>query len=64
MGDWEKAPSGVNQQKKLELLKEEGVVFDERGRLVTGPEEVWFDGPWEGVEAKMREVQRRVEGMV
>lgn len=34
MGDWEKAPSGQNQNKKLELLREEGVLFDEKGMLV------------------------------
>ncbi|KAF7511828.1 hypothetical protein GJ744_003559 [Endocarpon pusillum] len=28
MGDWEKAPSGVNQGKKLELLRGEGVEFN------------------------------------
>jgi methylated-DNA-[protein]-cysteine S-methyltransferase len=33
-GDWEDAPSGVNQQSKLKLLDEEGVQFDERGMLV------------------------------
>ncbi|KAL7273339.1 hypothetical protein RUND412_003816 [Rhizina undulata] len=33
MGDWEKAPSGVNCEKKLALLKEEGVEFDENGML-------------------------------
>ncbi|KAA8905684.1 6-O-methylguanine DNA methyltransferase [Sphaerosporella brunnea] len=33
MGDWEKAPSGINCDKKLELLKEEGVEFDEHGML-------------------------------
>lgn len=34
MGDWKKAPSGVNHEKKLELLKEEGVDFDSKGMLV------------------------------
>jgi methylated-DNA-[protein]-cysteine S-methyltransferase len=33
MGDWQKAPSGINCDKKLQLLKEEGVEFDERGML-------------------------------
>ncbi|KAF8244924.1 DNA binding methylated-DNA--cysteine S-methyltransferase [Wilcoxina mikolae CBS 423.85] len=33
MGDWEKVPSGVNCDKKLQLLKKEGVDFDERGML-------------------------------
>lgn len=34
MGDWEKAPSGINCNKKLELLKSEGVDFDSKGMLV------------------------------
>lgn len=34
MGDWNKAPSGINQEKKIELLKGEGVVFDEKGMLL------------------------------
>src|ERR1700761_2663537 len=33
-GDWEKAPSGVNQNLKLKLLREEGVEFTEDGKLV------------------------------
>ncbi|KAF2132064.1 DNA binding methylated-DNA--cysteine S-methyltransferase, partial [Dothidotthia symphoricarpi CBS 119687] len=33
-GDWEKAPTGPNQTSKVQLLREEGVVFDERGYLV------------------------------
>ncbi|KNG46238.1 DNA binding methylated-DNA--cysteine S-methyltransferase [Stemphylium lycopersici] len=33
-GDWEKAPSGQNQESKLELLKEEGVLFNKDGFLV------------------------------
>jgi methylated-DNA-[protein]-cysteine S-methyltransferase len=46
-GDWEKAPSGVNQSMKLELLRGEGVEFDAEGRLVEdGRKEVWFHGPW------------------
>lgn len=32
-GEWQKAPSGINTEKKLELLKEEGVLFDERGHI-------------------------------
>lgn len=46
MGDWERAPSGINQSRKLRLLKEEGVEFTDEGRLV-GREGVWFTGPWE-----------------
>jgi methylated-DNA-[protein]-cysteine S-methyltransferase len=48
-GDWEKAPSGINQAMKLELLKGEGVEFDEQGRLLTGGGKAgtaWFHGPW------------------
>ncbi|KAL1796503.1 hypothetical protein ACET3X_005043 [Alternaria dauci] len=33
-GDWEKAPSGQNQNSKLQLLQDEGVVFDANGFLV------------------------------
>ena len=44
MGDWEKAPSGINQGKKLELLRGEGVEFDAEGRLVDKGK--WWDGPW------------------
>lgn len=46
MGEWQKAPSGINQSRKLELLKEEGVEFTEEGRLVLR-DGVWFRGPWE-----------------
>lgn len=44
-GDWEKAPSGVNQSMKLKLLKDEGVEFTEEGKLVV--KDVLFDGPWD-----------------
>lgn len=33
-GDWEKAPSGQNQESKLQLLKDEGVLFDANGFLI------------------------------
>lgn len=33
MGDWEKVPSGVNCDKKRQLLSDEGVEFDEKGML-------------------------------
>ncbi|EME48744.1 hypothetical protein DOTSEDRAFT_118610 [Dothistroma septosporum NZE10] len=33
-GAWQKTPSGINTEKKLELLKGEGVLFDDKGRLV------------------------------
>ena len=44
-GDWEKAPSGVNQTMKLELLREEGVEFTTEGKLVG--KEAWFTGPFD-----------------
>ncbi|KIW39981.1 uncharacterized protein PV06_08540 [Exophiala oligosperma] len=34
MGDWQKAPSTINQTKKLDLLAKEGVYFDDQGRLL------------------------------
>ncbi|TIA32473.1 DNA binding methylated-DNA--cysteine S-methyltransferase [Aureobasidium pullulans] len=49
MGDWQKAPSGVNQSRKLELLEGEGVEFTREGKLIER-EGVWFDGPWEELE--------------
>ena len=53
----EDAPSGINQQRKLELLKEEGIEFTQEGMLIVPPslkkgegmgkkEEIMFDGPW------------------
>jgi methylated-DNA-[protein]-cysteine S-methyltransferase len=42
MGDWNATPSGVNVERKLRLLKEEGVEFDERGMLVDKAR--WWDG--------------------
>ena len=33
-GEWERAPSGQNQQSKLALLKDEGVLFTSDGFLV------------------------------
>ncbi|ATY61252.1 methylated-DNA-cysteine [Cordyceps militaris] len=38
-------PSGTNIQKKLDLLREEGVEFDDRGMLLN-KYKVLFDGPW------------------
>ncbi|KAJ4286302.1 hypothetical protein N0V90_013336 [Kalmusia sp. IMI 367209] len=40
-GDWEKAPSGVNQAKKRELLTAEGVQFDKDGYLMDAS--CWWD---------------------
>lgn len=45
MGDWQKAPSGINQTEKLRLLKQEGVEFTTEGKLVLR-EGVWFNGPF------------------
>lgn len=42
MGDWRKAPSGMNCEKKLALLKGEGVEFDGKGMLVD--KKLWWDG--------------------
>ncbi|KAK5063011.1 hypothetical protein LTR84_005087 [Exophiala bonariae] len=50
-GDWEKAPSGINQSMKLDLLKEEGVNFTPEGRLIV-KNDVWFDGPWDVKQTK------------
>ncbi|KAF2399503.1 DNA binding methylated-DNA--cysteine S-methyltransferase [Trichodelitschia bisporula] len=40
-GDWQKAPSGVNCAKKQQLLREEGVLFDEAGMLMDKTQ--WWD---------------------
>lgn len=46
-GDWEDAPSGINQSKKLELLREEGLEFTEEGMLIVPKgQNIMFDGPW------------------
>lgn len=34
MGHWKDAPSGLNVEKKLALLSDEGVTFDAKGVLV------------------------------
>ncbi|KAK5747156.1 hypothetical protein LTR17_000289 [Elasticomyces elasticus] len=41
-GEWQKAPSGVNCEKKLALLAEEGVLFTEKGMLIEKMR-VWSD---------------------
>jgi methylated-DNA-[protein]-cysteine S-methyltransferase len=33
-GEWQKAPSGINQTMKLEILAKEGVKFDKEGRIL------------------------------
>jgi methylated-DNA-[protein]-cysteine S-methyltransferase len=40
-GDWQKAPSGQNVEKKLKLLSEEGVKFDTKGMLIDKSR--WWD---------------------
>lgn len=42
MGEWQKAPSGINQEKKLALLKDEGVLFDSQGKLLD-KSRMWVD---------------------
>ncbi|RMZ92315.1 hypothetical protein DV736_g450, partial [Chaetothyriales sp. CBS 134916] len=59
-GDWEDAPSGVNQSRKLKLLKDEGVHFTSDGKLIT-TRDVWFDGPWDTTETS-KEIARRKLG--
>lgn len=39
-------PSGINIQRKLELLRKEGVEFDNKGMLLNR-KKVIFDGPWD-----------------
>jgi len=58
MGDWERAPSGINQCKKLELLKQEGVHFTADGKLIER-DGVWFDGPWDTAQVKKSTVITR-----
>jgi len=41
-GEAQDAPSGINQKEKRELLRSEGVTFDERGFLIE--EDRWWDG--------------------
>lgn len=59
IGEWQKAPSGFNQNLKLKLLQDEGVEFDEAGKLVSD-DDVWFDGPWD-TSGTVAEVDRRVK---
>ncbi|KAI5369782.1 Putative methylated-DNA-[protein]-cysteine S-methyltransferase, active [Septoria linicola] len=42
LGEWQKAPSGINQAKKLNLLKQEGVNFNEMGMLIER-ENLWAE---------------------
>ncbi|RDL38169.1 Uncharacterized protein BP5553_05602 [Venustampulla echinocandica] len=39
-------PSGINVTMKLQMLKEEGVEFDERGMLIDNSGKILWDGPW------------------
>ena len=43
MGESGDAPSGVNVPKKLELLRNEGVHFNEKKMLVDKDRVLWFD---------------------
>lgn len=49
-GEWSDAPSGINQSRKLDLLREEGLEFTEEGMLIVekakGAKGIMFDGPW------------------
>ena len=47
MGELNKAPSGVNCQRKLELLRGEGVEFDGKGFVLDK------GGVWDGFEAEV-----------
>jgi methylated-DNA-[protein]-cysteine S-methyltransferase len=38
-------PSGINVARKMQLLKDEGVLFDDKGMLKNSGK-VLFDGPW------------------
>ena len=42
MGDWHNAPSGINRDKKRELLREEGVKFDRDDKVLL-TKDLWFD---------------------
>ncbi|KAF3926956.1 hypothetical protein ABW20_dc0107760 [Dactylellina cionopaga] len=42
MGDWNDAPSGINIEKKLKFLKDEGVEFDGKG-FIQEKERIWKD---------------------
>lgn len=60
-GDWEKAPSGINQTEKLKLLREEGVNFTAEGRLIV-TKGVWFDGPWD-TEETTKVIEGKIKGL-
>lgn len=40
-GDWHSAPSGINRDKKRDLLKEEGVEFDNEDNVIR-KDQLWF----------------------
>jgi methylated-DNA-[protein]-cysteine S-methyltransferase len=56
MGDWRAAPSGINCEKKMQLLRGEGVMFDARGYLVGG-EGKWWGGFKAGSGQSLRQSQ-------
>lgn len=41
-GDWHNAPSGINRDKKRDLLREEGVVFNDED-MVIETDGLWFN---------------------
>lgn len=43
MGDWHNAPSGINRDRKRDLLRDEGVLFDEDDILIETSAK-WFKG--------------------
>jgi methylated-DNA-[protein]-cysteine S-methyltransferase len=53
-------PSGINVRMKLELLKGEGVEFDERGMLIDEAGKVLWDGPWD-MERRWDEAEKEAE---
>lgn len=42
-GDWQNAPSGINREKKRELLKSEGVMFNSDD-MVLERVDLWYTG--------------------
>jgi hypothetical protein len=54
-------PSGINVTMKLQMLKEEGVEFDEWGMLIDGEKVLW-DGPWKVRKDWKKGRARRLQG--
>jgi hypothetical protein len=53
-------PSGSNVRMKLELLKGEGVEFDERGMLIDEAGKVLWDGRWD-MKRRWDEAEKEAE---